>query len=51
MEIKRKADRIVLRIKNLGIEMENTTTLMDGTDKVYVALTGDQVAITDIRIR
>ena len=49
--IKRRDNRIVIKTMNLGIEMENTTTVMDGLDKVYVALTGDQVAITDIRIR
>lgn len=49
--IKRKDNRIVIKIKNLGIEMENTTTVIDDLEKVYVALTGDQVAITDIRIR
>ena len=47
----RKDNRIVIKTRNLGIEMENTTTVNDNLKKVYVALTGDQVAITDIRIR
>ena len=49
--IKRKDNRIVIKTRNLGIEMENTTTVIDDLGKVYVALTGDQVAITDIRVR
>jgi len=48
---KRKDNHITLITKNLGIEMENITTVTDGQDKVFVALTGDQVAITDIRIK
>lgn len=49
--IRRKNNRITLKTVNLGIEMENTTIISDGPEKVFVALTGDQVAITDIRIR
>ena len=48
---RRKNGRIVLKTKNLGIEIENFTTVTDDLDKVFVALTGDQVAITDIRVK
>lgn len=49
--IKRKDNKIVLKTKNFGIELENTTTITEDFDKVYVAITGDQVALTDIRIK
>ena len=49
--LRRKNDRIVLKTKNLGIEIENITDVTDDLDKVFVALTGNQVAITDIRVK
>ena len=49
--LKKKDNRIVLKTRNLGIELENITTITGDPGKVYVALTGDQVAITDIRVR
>lgn len=49
--LEKKGNRIILRADNLGINIESTTTLASGADEVYVALTGDQVALTDIRIR
>lgn len=48
---KKKDNRIVLKTANLGIEMENVTTINGSPDKIYVALTGDQVALTDIRVK
>ena len=47
---KKKDNRIILKTGNLGIETENTTIVKNSPDKIYVSLTGDQVAITDIRI-
>ncbi|MCR5775706.1 MAG: HD domain-containing protein [Lachnospiraceae bacterium] len=47
---KRTDNKIVTHTENLGIEIINTTTILDGSDEVYVALTGDQCAITNIRI-
>ena len=41
---------MILRTSNLGIYIENTTTGIDPAKKVYLALTGDLVALTDIRI-
>ena len=49
--VEKKGNRIIFRTENLGIEIENTTTILDDPDKMYVALTGDQVALTDIRIK
>ncbi len=46
----RKGGQIVMKTETLGISLENTTTLNDEHDRVYVAITGDQVALTDIRI-
>ncbi|MBP5472161.1 MAG: HD domain-containing protein [Lachnospiraceae bacterium] len=41
---------ITMSSENLGIYVENTTTLPKDAGKVYMCITGDQVAITDIRI-
>lgn len=46
----RKGNRITLVTENFGIYIRNTTYAEEGK-KVYVALTGDQCALTDIRIR
>lgn len=51
VSFKRKSDHIILKTQNLGIDLENVTTLNDTGSKVYIALTGDQVALTDIRVR
>lgn len=48
--IRRKNNRVTLKTNNLGIELESITSITDGANKLFVALTGDQVAITDIRI-
>ena len=48
--LERKGNRITLRTDNLGISIENTTVLTEEPSAVYVALTGDQVALTDIRV-
>ncbi len=47
---RRKGNTITTTTENLGIFIENVTTITGGNDKIYVALTGDQVALTDIRI-
>ncbi len=51
LSLERKGNKIVLKADTLGIYIENTTTLNNGQDKVYIALTGDQIALTDIWIR
>ncbi|MCR4849884.1 MAG: HD domain-containing protein [Lachnospiraceae bacterium] len=48
--LEKKGDCVMFRTDNLGIAIENMTTVMDDKHKVYVALSGDQVALTDIRI-
>lgn len=48
--IKRDGGRIHIETENLGIAIDSMTTIRDEVDDVYVALTGDQCALTDIRI-
>ena len=48
--IEKKGTSIVLKAENLGLSIENTSVLKEGADKYYVALTGDEVALTDIRV-
>ncbi len=48
--ITKKGNSIILKTENLGISIENITTINDGSDKIYAALTGDRVALTDIRL-
>ena len=43
-------NRITTRTENLGISITNTTIVNDGAEDIYMALTGDQVALTDIRL-
>ena len=51
VEAERKGNTVTVRSENLGISIENILTVTeDMSDKVYVALSGDQVALTDIRI-
>ena len=51
VHIERKGSSIITTTENLGIEIENTTTIKDMPEKIYAAITGDQVALTDIRFR
>ncbi len=51
VRIKKKENHVVIKTTNLGIELENTVTILGETDKIYVALTGDQIALTDIRVK
>ena len=47
----RHDNEIIVRTENAGISLKNTVTINDGSEQIYVALTGDQCAITNIRIR
>ncbi|MBR1898926.1 MAG: HD domain-containing protein [Oscillospiraceae bacterium] len=47
----RKGGKITVSAETLGIAIEHTLLLHDKTAAVYAALTGDQVALTDIRVR
>ncbi len=48
--IEKRGNQILLKTENLGISIENTTSFKVEQPKVFVALTGDQIALTDIRI-
>lgn len=50
VSIARDGNRVTVATENLGLSIENTTEFPAGTASVYVALTGDQCAITNIRI-
>ncbi len=49
--LERKGNTIFTTTCNLGVYLENTTIINESFDKVYVALTGDRCALTDIRVR
>ncbi len=48
--IKRDKSQINMHTENLGVILSSTTTILDDASDVYIALTGDQCAITDIHI-
>ncbi len=43
-------DKIIVSSENMGVEIESITTISDSPATIYAALTGDQVALTDIRV-
>lgn len=45
----RRDNKIVTITENNGISIRNTTTVKMDTDEIYVCLSGDQVALTNIR--
>ncbi len=48
--IRRQDNKVIMQTENLGIAINSVTTVLDDTDDLYFALTGDQCAISDIRI-
>ena len=50
IEIHRDGNKITSITENGGISIKSVTTIKDETPEVYFTLTGDQVAITNIRI-
>lgn len=49
--IKRDGNVITIQTENLGIAIHSVTTILDEARDVYVALTGDQCALTNIRVK
>ena len=47
----RKGDTVTVTSSNFGVSVENVTKILDNPKELYVALTGDEVALTDIRVR
>ncbi|MCR5216139.1 MAG: HD domain-containing protein [Lachnospiraceae bacterium] len=50
VDCRRKGNKITIITENHGIYIKNVTTLDSSIKDVYIALTGDQVALTDIRV-
>jgi len=50
VKIRRDGNRVTMETNNLGISIDTTTTVKDHVSELYVALTGDQCALTNIRI-
>ena len=48
--IHRDGNQITIETENLGIALRSLTTIKDEVDDIYVALTGDQCALTNIRV-
>lgn len=51
VSITRSGGTVTVTTSNLGVEITNVTSMKDPSKDVYIALTGDQCAITNIRIR
>ena len=49
--MQRKGETVTLTTINCGIEITNITTMNDPSKDVYISLTGDQCALTNIRIK
>ena len=47
----RKDNIITVRTENGGVSIQATAEINDGNEMIYAAVTGDQVAITNIRIK
>ena len=50
VSFQRDGNKIVTTTENLGISLNVTTTIVDDNFDVYVSLTGDQCAITNINV-
>ena len=51
VNITRKGNKIMMNTQNLDISINSVTTIQDGTDDIYFAITGDQCAITNIKMQ
>ncbi|MBR5422270.1 MAG: diguanylate cyclase [Lachnospiraceae bacterium] len=47
---RRRRNKISFSTENAGVSLKNVTTLPEGIREVFVCITGDQCALTDIRI-
>ena len=50
VQIRRESNRVFLQTENLGVRIESISTIQDCPEELYIALTGDQCAITDIHV-
>ena len=51
VEIKKIGNQIIVTTENEGIFIKSVTTILDSTPEIYLSLTGDQCAITNIKIK
>ena len=51
VEIKKIGNQIIVTTENEGIFIKSVTTILDNTPEIYMSLTGDQCAITNIKIK
>ena len=51
IRFERKGNKIVAYSNNFGINIKNYTEVKGNPEEIFVALTGDQVVLTDIRIK
>ena len=47
----RKGNTVITHTENMGIRIKNLTLIDDDIEEIYAAITGDQCALTDIRIK
>lgn len=50
VSIQREGNTVAMTTENMGISLSSVTMVKDEVDELYVALTGDQCALTSIRI-
>ena len=50
LKFERKGDKIITTTENMGLSIKNITTMSNPPEEIYVALTGDQCALTGIRV-
>ena len=50
VSFERKGNKIITTTENLGIKLKNTTVLPEDAGDIYVSLTADQCALTNIHI-
>ena len=50
INFERDGNKIIAFTENAGISVKSTTEVKVDVDEIYVALSGDQVALTNIRI-
>ena len=48
---KKSSNRIIASTENAGISVKSTTDVKIEVPEIYVSLTGDQVALTNIRVK
>ncbi len=50
VKVRRDKNSVIMETENLGISINSVTTVHDSSKEVFIAITGDQCAITDIHI-